>query len=129
MTSKFGVDPEYSNGRDAELHSCYLTLGHGLLIHRSISSNQLYWPGPDASHMYSPQLLFPCLVGEGVRAGVRLDVPFCPVHVVVGSVDQPDCILTVLAQRPRHRIVAVACVWDNFLFGAQSHILLRRLGP
>ena len=37
--------------------------------------------------MCIPQLPSPCLFGEGVRAGVWLDVPLYPVHVVVGLVD------------------------------------------
>ena len=98
MTSKFGADPEYCNVNNAKLHSHYLVPGHGLLIHRSIWSDRLYWPGPVISHMYGPQLLSSCLFGEGVRSGVQLDMPLCPVHVVVGL---PDCILTVLAQQLR----------------------------
>ena len=45
--------------------------------------------------MYSPEPLSPCLYNEGVRAGVRLDMPLYPVHVVVGLVGLPDCISTV----------------------------------
>ena len=64
--------------------------------------------------MCSLQLLTPCLFGEGVRAGVRLDMPLYPVHVVVGLVDLPDCILTVLAKGLHRQIVAAACAWGNF---------------
>ena len=59
--------------------------------------------------MYIPLLLSSCLFGEEVRAGVRLDMPFFPVHVVVGLVDLPNCILTVFAQGLLRRIEAVAC--------------------
>ena len=78
--------------------------------------------------MYIPRLLSPCLFGEEVRVGVRLDMPLYPVHVVVGLVDLSDCISTVLAQGLRHRIVAAACAWGNFLLVAQGRTL-RRPGP
>jgi len=55
------------------------------------------------------RLLSPCLFGEGVRVGVRLDMPLYPIHVVVGLTDLPDCILMVLAQGLHRRIVAAAC--------------------
>ena len=98
MKSEFGAGPEYCNVHHTGLHSRCLVPGHGLSIHRSIWSDRLYWPGLDVNHMYSPQPLSPCLFGEGVRAGVRLDVPLYPIHVVVSLVDLPDCDSMVLAQ-------------------------------
>ena len=59
--------------------------------------------------MCIPQLLSPCLFGEGVRVGVRLDMSLYPIHVVVGLVDLPDCILTLLVQGLRRQIEAAAC--------------------
>ena len=109
MTSEFGVDPEYCNIHHAGLHSRYLVLGHDLLIHRSIWSECLYWPGRIASHMCNPQLMSPGFFGEGMRAGVRLDMPLYPVHVVVGLVDLSDCISVVLAQGLHRQIVAAVC--------------------
>ena len=78
--------------------------------------------------MCIPQLLSPCLFGEGVWVGVRLDMPLYPVHVVVGLLDLPDYISTVLAQGLRRRIVAAACVWGSSLLVARGRIL-QRLGP
>ena len=73
--------------------------GHAPAIHRSIWSDLLYFPGPAASHTYIPELLCLCLYGEVVWAGVHLELPFCPGHVVVG---QPHCALKVQAPAP-HR--------------------------
>jgi hypothetical protein len=128
MTSELSDNPEYCDVHNVGLHSHYLMPGHGLLIHRSILSDRLYWPGPDVSHMYSPRLLSPCLFGEGVRAGVRLHMPLCPVHVVVSPVGLPDCISMVLAQGLHRQIEAAACAGVTFygslravLFGRQDH--------
>ena len=128
MTSEFGANPEYCNVHHAELHSRYLMPGPGLLIHRSIWSDRLYWPGPNVSHVSSPEPSSPCLYGEGVRADIRRDEPFCPVHVVVGLVDRHNCILIVLSQGLRRRIVAAACVWGNSLLVARGRIVWW-LGP
>ena len=73
-------------------------LGHAPVIRRSIWSDLLYFPGPTAGHMYIPELLCLYLYGEVVRAGVRLELPFCPGHVVVG---QPRYALMVRAPVPR----------------------------
>ena len=109
LTSEFGTDPEHSNDRHAGLHGDYLAPEHAPFIRRLIWSDQLYWLGHVASHMYILRLLSPCLFGEGVRVGVRLDMPFSPVHVVVGLAGLPDCISTVLVQGLHHQIEAAAC--------------------
>ena len=74
------------------------------------------------------RLLSPCLFGEGVRVGVRLDMPLYPIHVVVDLVDLHDCVSTVLAQGLCRRIVPAACAWGNFWQVARGRIP-RRLGP
>ena len=78
--------------------------------------------------MCSPELLPLCLDGEVAQAGVRYKQPLCLVHMVVGLVRQCDYILTVLAQGPRHRIVAIANASDNSLLGARGRIPWQ-LGP
>ena len=37
-----------------------------------------------------------------------------PAKLLPFLVDRHDCILTVWAQRPPRRILAIACAWDNF---------------
>ena len=65
--------------------------------------------------MYIPELFYLYLYGEVFRAGVRLELPLCPGHVVVG---QPHCALTVLAPAPRHRIEVAICASGSFWLGA-----------
>ena len=74
-------------------YACHVRLGsrcraseHAPATRRSIWSDLLYFPGPAAGHMYIPELLCLYLDGEVVWAGVRLELPFCPGHVVVGEV-------------------------------------------
>ena len=55
------------------------------MIRRSIWSDLLYCPGLAAGHMYIPELLYLYLYGEVVWAGVRLELPFCPGHEVLGQ--------------------------------------------
>ena len=75
-------------GRD---YACHIRLdsrrrasGHAPAIRRSIWSDLLSFPGLAAGHMYIPELLCLYLYGEVVWAGVGLELPFCPGHVVVG---------------------------------------------
>ena len=103
-------------------------LGRGPLIYRLTWSDQLYRLGRVSSRMYSPRLQSPSLFSGEVWVGVQLNMLLCPVHVVVGLVDLPDCILTVLAQGLHRRIVAAACAWGNFLQVAHGCISQRR-GP
>ena len=63
-----------------------------------------------------------------MQVGIRRKQPLCLTHVVVGLVHQRGHILKVLAQGPRHRIVAVADASDNSLLGAGGHIP-QQLGP
>ena len=75
-----------------------LASGSALVIHRLIWSDLLYFPGPTVGHMYIPELLCLCFYSEVVRAGVWLELPLCPGHVVVG---QPRYVLTVRGPVPR----------------------------
>ena len=59
---------------------------HAPAIRRLIWSDLLYFPGLVVSHMCIPELFFLCFYGEVVRVGVRLELSFCPGHVVVGRV-------------------------------------------
>ena len=79
----------------------------------------LYYPGPAAVHKYIPELFYLCLYGEVVWAGVRLELPICPGHVVV---DQPHYALMVRPPVPRHRIEVPICASGNFWLGARGRI-------
>ena len=69
--------------------------------------------------MYNPELFYLCLYGEVGLAGVRLELPLCPGHVVVV---QPHYTLMERARGPRRRIEAVACASGNFWLGAGCRI-------
>ena len=88
-------------------------------ISRSIWSDLPYFPGPDAGHMYTPELLCLYLYGEVVCAGVRLELSFCPDHVVVS---QPRYALMVRAPVPRHQIEVAVYASGNFWLGTQGRI-------
>ena len=75
--------------------------GHAPAIHRLILSVLLYFPGPTIGHMYIPELLCLYLYGEVVWAAVRLELSFCPGHVVVG---QPRCVLMVRSRAPNQKL-------------------------
>ena len=89
------------------------------MIRRSIWSILLYCPGPAAGHMYIPELFYLCLYGEVVRAGVRLELPLFPGHVVVG---QPHYVMMARARGPRSQIGVVIYALGNFWLGAQGPI-------
>ena len=57
--------------------------------HRLIWSDLLYFPGPVVGHMCILELLSLCFCGAVVRAGVQLELPFYPGHVVVDRVRSP----------------------------------------
>ena len=78
---------------------------HAPVIHRLILSDLLSFPNRVAGHVYIPELLYFCLFGEAVHAGVRLEVPLCPDHVVVG---QRRYTLMVRAPLSHHRIEVAA---------------------
>ena len=69
--------------------------------------------------MYIPELLCLCLYGGVVWAGVRLELPFCPSHVVVS---QPRYTLMVRAPVPHHRIEVAVYASGNFWLGARGRI-------
>ena len=106
-------------GRDyacrVRLDSHRRTSGHAPAIRRSIWSDLLYCPGLAADHVYVPELLYPYLYGEVVWAGVRLELPFCPGHEMVG---QPHYVLMVRAREPRHQIGVAVSASGNFWLGA-----------
>ena len=128
MTSVFGSQPKLGYACRARLDGRRLVLEHVPLIRRLIWSGRLYCPGPVVGHRCSPEPLPLCLDGEVALAGVRYKQPLCLICVVVGLVRQRDYILTVLAQGPHRRIVAVADASDISLLGARGRIL-RQLGP
>ena len=122
MASVFGYGPELGYVVRARLDGRYLVLEHVPLIRRLIWSGRLYYPGPDVTRTCSPELLPLCVYDEVAQAGVRHNWSLCPILMVVGLVDQHDCILTVLAQGPHRQIVAVACTLGSSLSGAQGRI-------
>ena len=75
--------------------------GHAPAIDRSIWSDLLCFPGNAVGHMCIPELLCLYFYGELVRTGVRLELPLCPGHMVVG---QLHYVLVGWAPVPRHRI-------------------------
>ena len=89
MKSVCGFQPGRGYACRARLDSRLLAPGHAPAIRRLICSDLLYFLGPIVGHMCIPELLFLCFYGEVVRAGVRLELPFCPGHGVVGRVRQP----------------------------------------
>ena len=92
---------------------------HVLAIRRSIWPDLPYSSGHAAGHMCIPELLCLCPYSEIVWAGVRLELPFCPGHVVVG---QPHYVLMVWAQVPRRRIEVAVYASGNFWLGARGRI-------
>ena len=91
------------------------------MIRRSIWPDQLYCSGLAAGHMCIPELLCLYLYSEIVWAGVRLELSFCPGHVVVG---QPHYVLLVRAQVPCCQIEVAVYASGNFWLGARGRILL-----
>ena len=69
--------------------------------------------------MSIPEPLCLYLYGEIVWVGDRLELPFCPGHVVVG---QPPYVLLVRAQVPRHQIEVAVYASGNFWLGARGRI-------
>ena len=96
---------------------------HAPAIHRLIWSDLLCFPGLIVGHMCIPELFFLCLYGEVVRAGIWLELPFCPGHVVVGRVRQPRYARVVWAPAPLRRIGVAAYASGNSLLGIRGRIL------
>ena len=94
---------------------------HAPVIRRSIWSDLFYSSGSVRDHTCTPQQFCLCLYGEVRRAGVRLELSFCPGHEVV---DQSHYVLMVRAQVPRDRIGVAVYTSDNFWLGAQGRIFL-----
>ena len=69
--------------------------------------------------MCIPELLCIYLYSEVVWAGVRLELPFGPGHVVVG---QPRYALMVRGPVPRRRIEVEVYASGNFWLGARGRI-------
>ena len=111
MEFVYGFWPGHGYACHVRLDSRRRSLGHAPVIRRSIWSDLLYFAGPAEGHMYMPELFYPCLYTEVVRAAVRLELPLCPDHMVVG---QPHCVLTAWAPTPRHRIEVAICASGNF---------------
>ena len=66
-----------------------------------------------------PELLCLYLYGEVVWAGVRLELSFCPSHVVVS---QPRYALMVRGPVPRRRIEVEVYASGNFSLAARGRI-------
>ena len=96
----------------------------GTLESRASQRTRLVF-GSIAVEIAAPELLCLRFYGEVVRAGVRLELPFCPGRVVVG---QPRYALLARAQVPRRQTEVAVYASDNFLLGARGHIL-RQPGP
>ena len=92
-----GFCPGRGYGCHARLDSRPRASEHTPVIHRSIWSGPLYFPNPAVGRKYISELLRPYLRGEIVWAGVRLELPFCPGHVV----GQPRYVLMVRDRVPR----------------------------
>ena len=69
--------------------------------------------------MYVPELLCLYLYGEVVWASVRLELQFCPGHVMVG---QPCYALMVRGPVPRRRMEVEVYASGNFWLGARGRI-------
>ena len=67
----------------------------------------------------SPRFFSFCLYGEVVLAGVRLELPLYPGHVVVG---QLRYTLAVRGPVPRRRIEVEVYASGNFWLGARGRI-------
>ena len=65
--------------------------------------------------MHGHGLIYLYLCDEAGRAGVRLELPLYPDHVVVG---QPHCAMMVWALMPRRRTEVAICVLGSFWLGA-----------
>ena len=103
-----------------------LVLGLASLIRILIWSDRLYYPGPVIGRRCIMQLLSLYLYLRVVQAGVRLELPLCSGHVVVGQVRQPCYARVVWAPAPHHRIGVAAYASGNSFLVTQGHILRRK---
>ena len=60
-----------------------------------------------------------CLTGDGVRAGLRVDMPFCLGH---GVADQPHHTLVVWGLMLPPRVGVATCALGNSWLGARVRI-------
>ena len=95
MKSVCGFWPGHGCACRAKTDGHLLALGHAPLIHRLIWSDLLYYPGPVVGRKCIQQLLSLFLYGGVVQAGVQLELPLCPGHIVVGQVGQ-QCYVRAL---------------------------------
>ena len=123
MKSVCGFWPGRGYACRARLDSHLLAPGDAPVIHRLIWSDLLYFPGPVVGHMCIPELLFLCFYDEVERAGVRLELSFCPGHVVVGWVRQLHYVRAVWAPAPRRRIGVATYALVNSLLGVRGRTL------
>ena len=114
-----GRDYAYRVRLDSRRHA----LGRAPVIRRSIWSDLLYCPGLATGHMYIPELLCLYLYGEVVWTGVRLELSFCPGHVVLYQVRQPQYAWVVWAPTSRRRIGVETCASGNSFLVARGRIL------
>ena len=110
MESVCGFLPGRGYDCRARLDSRPCTSEHAPAIRRSIWSGPLCFPNPVVGREYISELLCLYLYDEVVRASIRLELPFCHGHVVVG---QPHYALMVQAPTPRHRIGVTICTSGN----------------
>jgi len=94
-------------------------LWRALVIRRSILTVLLCFSISLPGHAWSSGPLCFCLLGTGVWAGLRDDMPLCLDHEVVG---QPHRALVVQALMPPPRVEVATCALGNFWLGVQAHI-------
>ena len=95
MESVCGFQPRVGCVYRTRLDSPPLALEHAPAIRRLTWSDLPYFPGPIVGRMCIPELSFLCFYDEVVWAGVRLELPLCPAHMVVGQVCQRRYALAV----------------------------------
>ena len=118
MDSVYGFWPGRDCACRVRLDSRRCASGQAPAIRRSIWPD-LHYSDPAASRTCIPELFYLCLYGEVGRAGVQLELSFCPGHVVLG---QPYYVLLVRAQVPRHQIEVAVYASGNFWLGARGCI-------
>ena len=94
-------------------------LGRAPVIRRSILHVLLCFPIRLAGPVCCPGPWCFCLSGDGVRAGLRADMPLCLGHEVAG---QPHRALVVWALMPPPRVEVATCALGNFWLGARVRI-------
>ena len=119
MESVCDVRPRRDCACHVWLDSRHRASGHAPVIRISTWPDLLYSLGPVAGHLCIHEPLCLYLYDEIVWAGDRLELSFCPGHVVVS---QPHYVLLVRAQVPHHRIAVAVYASGNFWLGARGRI-------